>query len=198
MTNVDSSTGGYLAPTTTPAPLEDSALYDFLHDVIAGITGLAATSVRPRWQPEPPEQPESAVDWLAFGIMRQKADMFPYVFHVASGSGKDIFRNHEEMEILSSSYGPNAQGYASRLRDGLYIAQCRESLFVNGMGLIETGEIISVPELVSECWLNRADLTIRIRREIRREYPVLNILSFHGTLYPDPEGPGERTFNAGG
>jgi hypothetical protein len=53
----DSRTAGYLGPRDTPQQLVDGAWDDFLHDVIAGTTGLDPTLVRPRWQSEPPNIP---------------------------------------------------------------------------------------------------------------------------------------------
>lgn len=173
----DSSTGGALLPASSPAPLEDAGLLDFLHDWVQGITGLPATMIRPRWQPEPPNIPDEAVDWAAFGIMRREADTFVYEEHHPDVNGYDELRRHEILHILLSFYGQNADNYCSLLREGMQVAQNREVLGLAGMGVINCGDISTVPEFVKEKWLYRTDLPFSIRRQIIREYPVLNLLS---------------------
>ena len=192
----DSSTGGYVVPTNAiPAPLNDAALEDFLHDVLAGVTGLANDLVRPRWQEEPPNLPPRNVTWAAFGVRSVSADTFPAVTHdptAAAGQGADILSRHQELTLLASFYGPASQTNAERLRDGLLIAQNREALFLAGMALVEVGEIVSAPELVKQKWLRRWDLPVIIRREVRREYPILNLLSASGDIISTA---GTITFN---
>jgi len=177
-----SATGGYLVPTSG-APLEDDALDDFFHGVVAGITGLANTVVLPRWQTEPPQFPTG--DWVAFGIMSRKADTFAYVGHdgdAAAGQGEDTMIRHEELELLCSFYGPNCQAYGAKLRDGLSIAQNREPLFLANMGLMAVGDLLRAPEMLKNKWVPRAELPFWVRREIQRTYPVLNLLSADGSV----------------
>lgn len=183
-----SATGGYLTPAA-PA-LEDDALEDFLHDVIAGITGIANDLVRPRWQPEPPDIPERGQYWCAFGIPMQKADFQPYLRHDPGDDiedGTDILERHENLDVLCSFYGPNttARLYAEYWRDGLQIPQNNEQLSMAKWGLIETGDIIPVPTLVKDKWLYRSDITVRFRRLITNVYPVLNLLSARVILITD-------------
>lgn len=175
MTN-DSSTGGYLTPTGV-APLEDEALDDLLHDVVAGITGLANELVRPRWQPEPPPTPDWGADWCAMGIMHRTADTFAVEGHDSAGEGSDYLIRHEVLSLLCSFYGPNSQAKGALLRDGLSIAQNREALAGSGIALVSVGDLTKAPELVKNRWLNRADLPVVLRREIMRTYPVLNVTS---------------------
>lgn len=80
---VDSSTGGLLAPSGPPgpAPVEDDKLTDILQELVAGITGLAGTLVRPRWQPRPDPLPAYNVNWVGMGISDRQSDAFPSVQH---------------------------------------------------------------------------------------------------------------------
>lgn len=178
----DSATGGPLTPELVPAPLEDIALDDFLHDLIVGITGLDNTLVRPRWQPEPANLPDVGTNWVAFGIVSKEADTYAVEQHIATGQGFDYLKRQEVLNIFCSFYGPQAGSYAELLRDGLQIAQNREVLQLNMMGLVETKETITAPSLVKDKWLFRVDLMVRIRRQILRQYPVLNVLSAQGTI----------------
>lgn len=177
-----SATGGYLVPAASPAPLEDQAFEDFLHDIFVGLTGLDNENVRPRWQPEPPNQLAFGVDWIAFGIMRQDADTYAAIEHDPIGDGADHLQRHETVEVLISSYGDHATANLTQLRDGLQVEQNRAILTTNAMGLEKTGEIIPAPTLVKDRWLRRFDMTMTFRRQIRRTYQVLNLLSAHGTI----------------
>lgn len=187
----DSSTGGYLAPASSPAPAEGQALEDFLQQVIVGITGLAGDLVRPRWQPTPPDMPKSGTDWCAYGITGFDADTYQVD---VQGSSSDDTQRHEVIELLTSFYGTDAQMYAALLRDGLQVAQNREAMQLVGMGLVDTGPITPAPSLVKERWLYRVDMTLRIKRMIQRSYPVLTLLD--GVISLDYE-TGSTTITAG-
>ena len=190
----DSSTAGYLQPASSPAPLEGNTLQDFFHDWIMGITGLAATNIFPRWQPEPPNLPADTVDWLAFGITKREADTNAAELHSPSGTGYNIIVRQEILSILVSVYGPNADSTAEVLREGMQLAQNRETLSLADMGLIECGDIVIAPEIVKEKWMYRLDLTFRIRRQITRQYSILSMLSSEVILDTDKVLP-DRIIN---
>lgn len=179
----DSSTGGYLVPEGA-TPLEDDAFTDFLQSVIVGITAIPGRYVRPRWQPEPPNLPPSSATWVAFGIAARRADTFPYIQHDTdiNGVGSDTVVQNENFDLFCSFYGPSADPASSLLREGLMIAQNREAMLTVGIKLIAIGPRAAVPELIKEKWLYRTDLNVEFRREVRRTYPVLNLLSAHGTI----------------
>ena len=151
-----------------------------------GLTGLPGNMVRPRWQPEPANIPDFGVDWCAFGIQRKLPDTYAQVQHDSTGEGTDKLQRHETVEILLSFYGPNADMSLELLREGLQIAQNREVLQQNSMGLVETGEAIVAPSIVKDRWLYRVDMTLTIRRQIKRVYPVLNLLSAEGDVITEP------------
>lgn len=178
-----SATGGPLLPSNTQhVPLEDLALILVFQGLVVGMTGLDGSLVRPRWQPKPPNMPANDVSWCALGIQDQQGDTFAYIEHDGRGAGQDILQRNEIVEMLCSFYGPNAGMNASLVRDGLSIAQNREPLQLNGMGLISVEPFRAVPALINNQWYNRLDMPIFVRREILRTYPVLNILSAVGTI----------------
>lgn len=183
-----SATGGPLAPSASPAPLEGQALLDFIQDLVVGITGLDGTVVRPRWQPEPPNVPSGGTAWAAIGVTSRTADTYPYVTH-DSVNDVDAMQRHEILNVLCSFYdtgaGGQADAYAALLRDGIAIGQNREKLFLAGMGLVDVGELMAVPSLLKQRWLYRVDLPLVIRRQIDRTYPVLTILTGEATLNTD-------------
>jgi hypothetical protein len=182
---VSSATGGYLPPLPPPAPgpLEGQALFEFFQQFFVNLTGLPGTLFFPRWQSEPPNLPAFGTDWAAFGITKRSTSTFAYVRHVpgVNGptpvSGYNEYQRHEELDILVSFYGPDADTYAALVRDGVQITQNLEVLELNSMGLIETLDLLTVPELVKERWLYRVDLTVRIRRLIVRQYAILDVVT---------------------
>lgn len=182
-----SATGGYLfpLPPPAPAPIEGQSFNRFLNEVVVGISGLPGSFVRPRWQPEPANVPNLNEDWLSFGIQSKRADTYAVELHDGSGDGSDEIQRHETVEVLLSFYGPNADANLEIFREGLQVAQNREVFQLNAMGQTETGDAITIPALVKERWYYRVDMTWIFRRQIRRIYPVLNLLSFDGTLNAD-------------
>jgi hypothetical protein len=193
-----SSSGGYLLPAGTPAPLEGRDLLRFFQQIIVGITGLDGKLVRPYWQAEPPDIPDEGTAWAAFKITRRPSDEFPFVGrlpYVAVDDGSDHLQRHEALDIFVTFYdigstglndsGGLADSYASLLRDGLAVAQNREPLFLVGMGLTKIGDLVTAPVLFKVRWQNRVDFEFTIRRQIDRVYPVQTIVSANGLLYTD-------------
>lgn len=175
-----SATGGYLAPAITPAPLQGQSLEDFLQQVLSFVSGLPGKSVIPRWQQEPPNLANIGTNWAALGIQTTDPDWNAVQTHDPDGTTK-LSRN-EQVEILTSFYGPQAELYAGVFRDGIQVDQNREVLQLAEMGLVSTGRATAVPSLVKERWLYRVDLPWVINRLVRRTYPVLNLLIAQGTL----------------
>lgn len=189
-----SATGGFLLPAASPAPKEGQTLNRFLNEIMVGLTGLPGKMVRPRWQREPANIPEIDENWLAFGVMRRIPDTYAVELHYSEssldppGAGNDELQRHETFEMLLSFYGPDADSNLEIFREGLQIAQNREVFQNNAMGLVETGEALTIPSLVKEQWYYRVDMTMTMRRQIRRNYPVFNLLSFVGGLEANNEG----------
>lgn len=171
-----SASGGYLTPAGTPMPADES-LENILQPMVAGITGLHSDFVRPRWQPGNPKQPEPAVDWCAIGVMSTKQDANPAIEHDGTGDGSDQYQRHQDVILLATFYGPNAQAYGQQLSDGMFVPQNSEALRALNMAFVEAGDLIAAPDLINQQWVRRYDLRIRLRRKIERTYPVLNILS---------------------
>ena len=108
-----SATGGYLSPDVVSPPLEGDDLDDEFQEAVVGITGLAGSLVRPRWQPGNPKQPEPTVDWCAIGITTQTPDATPHIQHSGAGNGKDTLKRHELINVLCTFYGPNSKRNAA-------------------------------------------------------------------------------------
>ncbi|MDE2403051.1 MAG: hypothetical protein KGL90_15450 [Burkholderiales bacterium] len=177
-----SATGGYLQPASTATPAEDVDLDAILQGMVAGITGLDGSLVRPRWQPTIPRTPEIDVNWCAIGVTRIIPDDNAAVLHSGSADGSDTLIRHEDIELLASFYGPMDGRYAAMLRDGIQIPQNLEAIRPYGLAFVKAGDMVAMPELFNQQWVQRTDLTLVLRRIVSRTYPVLNILSAPVTL----------------
>ncbi|WP_431207507.1 phage neck terminator protein [Burkholderia cepacia] len=191
----DSSTGGYLAPAVDAPPAEDDELDDLVHDLVAGVTALAADLVRPRWQPVVAKQPEPGVNWCAFGIQTQTPDVSPAIVHNGANEGSDTYIRHQDLDVLCTFYGPAAKGYAQRLADGLALPQNREQLQLLDMAFVGVSEIRAAPDLVNQQWVRRYDITVKLRRKVTRTYAVLNLKSVQASTTTDASPPVTSTIN---
>jgi hypothetical protein len=187
----NSSQSGFLVPDL-PVPY-DQQLEDILQPTIVGITGLSSQLVRPRFQENPPDQPDRNTNWVAFGINRTISDTSQAVDHLADNSST-VTRQHE-FEVLMSFYGPLASSYCEIFRDGLLIGQNRDLLTANSIGVVETGESRKAPALFKEKWLTKYDMTVVFRRITVRTYSILSIGSAPITINTDPVGESPVVIN---
>ena len=179
-----SATGGYLTPSS-PAPLYDDALTDALQAMVVGITGLNGTLVRPRWQERPPKMPEPTVDWCAIGVLNFVQDVYGAQVHSSDGEGSTTLYRTEIIEVLASFYGPNRTGNAMLMSDGMQINQNWEAIAPVGVAFVEGGAPRQAADLLNNQWVVRSDLQITFRRMVSRTYPILNVLSAHGSIQTD-------------
>lgn len=173
----DSSALGFIAPSGLA--LYDDALTDILQATIVGITGLPGGLIRPRWQVEPPTQPDFNVDWCAMGITKTTPDTFNYERHdpaANGGLGASYVEEDEVIIQLCSFYGPNSSKNCEVYRKGLMINQNRDALAAYFIYLTAVDEQVNVPALIKEKWVRRADVTVTYRRRTSTTYPILTIL----------------------
>jgi hypothetical protein len=172
---------GYVLPISTlPLPRQLN-LVQFIQTVIAGVSGIEGPLVRPKWQPNPPKNPDIDIDWIAFGVTSGTPDANGFVG--VNRDGATVTQRHEGLEIGCSLYGPNALETAGLIRDGFQIPQNLEGLRSANMGFVDVSRALHVPELVNERWINRLEMTINLRREIQRVYPILTLLSATGSVH---------------
>ena len=180
-----SSSGGFLIPSVSP--LEGQALLNFLQGWIVGITAYPGQYVRPRWQAEPGNLPDASIDWMSFGIMSRDADPYPYEVEDPTGTFTQYIR-HETLNILLSFYGPNADAFASQMREGMFLPQNNEYLVPQSIDVLDAGTMKYLPELIKFRWLNHIDLPIALRRKLIYNYEVQSLLSATGTVTVDNGG----------
>lgn len=182
----DSSTGGYIAGTVELG-LADAALDALLQQMVAGITGIDGTLVRPRWQPTVPKQPEPDTNWCAIGVTSIDVDDFPAEVHDPEDDGSDDFAQWETINLLASFYGPAGMRNAKTLRAGIYVTQNRDAMVEQGIDLIDAGTITAAPAQINNVWVHRFDLPIRLRAKNELVFPILNLLTAQTAVVTDQE-----------
>lgn len=181
MSDRDSTTGGPL--DVVPGPSAE-ATEDVLGDLLAGLTGLDRQLVRPRWQPDPPKQPEASVDWCAFGV----AEAAPEAAQLIHGD--DVARLHTEelVTVPLSFYGPRAADLAKAVRAGLRVPANRALLRRHSLALVAVGPAVPAPDLVGGAWIRRIDMPLTIRQGTpitAGAVQIRNILSAPTTITGD-------------
>lgn len=168
-----SASRGYLRATNLGGELNDRALITFLQQIVVGVTGMDGTLVRPRWQPEPPNQPDFSIDWAAIGAVGRDSDVFVY----EGGNPDSHFVVRQQiLRILLSFYGPNSEANTELFGMGMGLAQNREIFTRNGMGLVEVEQSTPpIPEMVNERWVYRMDTPFRVRRSQQYTYQVVSL-----------------------
>jgi hypothetical protein len=175
-----SATGGYLQQVD--GPIEGLDLRRFIGTVLVGVSGFAPEMVRPAWQQNPPPVPSIDTNWMAFGITARRADNDPYQVEKDDGQ-RTLMLRHEELDIMLAFYGPDCLQKAAEVREGFELTQNTEALLLAGMAYIDLSDIIHAPELVNDRYFDRADTTLTIRREVRREYRILNFVAAYGEIH---------------
>lgn len=187
-----SATGGYLLPTEIPLP-GGLTLDQFIQQAISGITGIAPAFVRPRYQQEPPIQPDIGKDWVAIGITVTPVDGNSYQKQDDTSA---LLSRWETLEVLCSFYGPNSLLNATILRDGFQISQNRDVLKSGNINFTDSSDIQRAPNLTNQRWFDRQDITINLLREVQRTYAILPLVSAEGIINTDTSPQIIGSFNS--
>jgi len=137
--------------------------------------------VRPRWQLNPPVQPDVTVNWISVGLTEDDSDTNAFVG--IDQSGNNQFQRQEALTLDCMFYGPDSLEIGKAVRDGLQIKQNLEALQSANMNFVSTSRMTRVPDLVNERWVDRWTMSVYLRRQINRVYPILTFVSGSGTLY---------------
>jgi hypothetical protein len=205
----------YMLPLKSNQFPRGFSLTQFIQTVFVGISGLPGPLVFPKWQPEPPEQPDITVNWMSIGFGDANPDANSYIgvqeveasgqtIETQSGLGLEtedretletendstitqvISQRHETLEIQCSIYGPEAFETYNLLLTGFQIPPNLYALRTANMGFVEVTRGRRVPDLVNQRWVNRIETSVFLRRQIQQVYPILTLISATGVIYvPD-------------
>lgn len=178
----NSSKRGFLAPVKVQF-LAGQDLRRFLQQLVVGITNLPGELVRPRWQSEMPNQPPLDASWAAIGKLTWAPDTYAYEAH--QGNQEDVLVRHEELELMASFYGPDADLNAETFHLGLQLAQNREYLTRAGYGLKDADTPRVVPYKLNELWIYGVDVQFTLKRSVGSTYAVEDVASVTGELVVD-------------
>jgi hypothetical protein len=194
----NSSEVGYLAwqpVAPQSSPFAGQSLDDFMQQIVAGVTGLEPDLVRPRWQEESPNLPAIGTDWAAVGVTDSRPLGLPYALEdsLPAGQGSQDRADHEEFDVLCSFYGPNADRYATYLREGMFVANNQEPLYFASMAFVDASGRRRVPSLIQQRTMQRVDITLTFRRMVLSTYPVLYFTSASIEVETDTGATSNRT-----
>jgi hypothetical protein len=158
----------------------------FIHNIIAGVTGLANDRVRQAWQATPAPVLPIETDWAAFAVVQQSGDFDSYLSENDTGLTANV-RRDEVVDVLCTFYGPNCQRSAALLSDGLQLSQNRAAMQSVGAGLVGFSPTVHAPELFNDRYIDRVDTTMTLRRQILRAYPILSFLAAYGDVETETE-----------
>lgn len=188
MTDTTSSQAAGIIPPLTPVA-DDDELIDLYQPVVAQIAGMDGALVRPRWQDtDTPNQPQYETGWISLGIKNARDDTYQWEAHVDNGGddlGLDVFEYSEEIDLLISCYGPDAQKLSRRLRDGFRIEQNRAPLQALNTDVLFVGNSVVLPMLLHGKWLRRVDLTVMLRRYVSVQYAIRTIVGLPDVMLED-------------
>ena len=181
-----SATGGILQPTNTSFPLNGVALDDFFYDYFTALLNFGDNRVIPKFQQQPGDMPDINTDWISHGIIDERDDTFSSETYI-EGIGSVINYN-QELDVLISVYGPNRNQTSMLLRAGMYLAQNREMLKIQGgLVLVKINAPRNVSLVINQQIQGKVDFVITFRRVLSIIYPVDYLLSGEAGLYCDAE-----------
>lgn len=168
---------GYL--TATSKPIEGQALRRAIQQWLAGVTGLHGAMVRPRFQKNAPPWPDNEVNWLAFN----ESNRTP----IGNNFQRDTLTlSHVSVEFTIRTYGPEAAGIASDLRDGCQLGNNRDQLRQYGFGFTKISPAVMLGDEdpngeYRDCW----QMTLTLQREEIRDYNLDQFMGASGTIRTD-------------
>jgi len=175
------SGAGYIQPSSSQGLPGGLTLAQFIQTVLVGVSGISGTLVRPRWQVNPPKNPDIDINWMAFGVKTITPDTYGYV--VSSSDTSSTYQRQEGIEVELSLYGPDALENAVLISDGFQIPQNRDALKAANMNFTEASPPLHVPDLLNERFVDRVVMSVFLRRQVQRTYSVPTILSSVGTVH---------------
>ena len=170
----DSTGRGYLTPAAD-GPAYDEALEQLISQWISGVSGLAESSILPRWADLAPPTPANDTTWCSFGISAVPHRDIPAQVQISDDQAEQW--SWEQLTVLCSFYGPQGAGTAATFYAGIFIEQNNTELNTAGLSLCGAGTLFNLPELINNTWVRRYDLTVTLSRKTTRIYNIKTLKS---------------------
>ena len=160
--------------------VESSSDYAPPEDVIrlylSALTGIDKTLVRKRWLNKVGKQPELGTDWIAVGVEVVTTWGTPYSDNQKIPDIQNRI-SHQTIKFRASFYGLNSAKLSDKAREGLCMVQNNNQLKRYGLTVQSVDdEVLHLPDLQDEQWIDRYDLIFRVGRSVNREYGIRTIV----------------------
>lgn len=168
----------YIQPTSTVPVPNGLTLTQYIQTILVGLSDLPGNMVRPKWQRDPPSQPD--VNWLAFGIDVTTPDANSYVGLNSQGNVES--QRHSRLEIGCAATGPRCLELYGLIRDGFQIQPNLFTLRAANLGFVEVTRGVHIPDLVNEKFIDRILFSVVLNHETIRIYPIPTLVSASGVI----------------
>ena len=149
---------------------------DIIRLFLSAITGIDKTLVRKRWLKKVGLQPPLSADWIAVGVEGVTTWGTPYSDNQKIPDIQNRI-SHQTLKFRASFYGINSAELSDKAREGLCMVQNNNQLKRYGLTVQSVDdEVLHLPDLQDEQWVDRYDLTFRIGRSVSREYGIRTIV----------------------
>ena len=160
--------------------VESSSDYAPPEDVIrlylSALTGIDKNLVRKRWLNKVGKQPELGTDWIAVGVEGVTTWGTPYSDNQKVPDIQNRI-SQQTLKFRASFYGLNSAELSDKAREGLCMVQNNNQLKRYGLTVQSVDdEVLHLPDLQDEQWIDRYDLIFRVGRSVSREYGIRTIV----------------------
>ncbi len=150
---------------------------DVIRLYLSALTGIDKTLVRKRWLNKVGKQPELGTDWIAVGVEGVTTWGTPYSDNQKIPDIQNRI-SQQTLKFRASFYGSNSAELSDKAREGLCMVQNNNQLKRYGLTVQSVDdEVLHLPDLQDEQWVDRYDLTFRIGRSVSREYGIRTIIA---------------------
>lgn len=149
---------------------------DVIRLYLSALTGIDKNLVRKRWLNKVGKQPELGTDWIAVGVEGVTTWGTPYSDNQKIPDIQNRI-SQQTLKFRASFYGLNSAELSDKAREGLCMVQNNNQLKRYGLTVQSVDdEVLHLPDLQDEQWIDRYDLIFRVGRSVSREYGIRTIV----------------------
>ena len=149
---------------------------DVIRLYLSALTGIDKNLVRKRWLNKVGKQPELGTDWIAVGVEGVTTWETPYSDNQKIPDIQNRI-SQQTLKFRASFYGLNSAELSDKAREGLCMVQNNNQLKRYGLTVQSVDdEVLHLPDLQDEQWIDRYDLIFRVGRSVSREYGIRTIV----------------------